>query len=370
MFRVLIIGGYGNFGRFITRSLADQSDIHLIIAGRSLDKARQLLQTLPEERPHEAAAVDINQGFPQALERLQPDLVIHTSGPFQKQGYEVALACIASGVHYVDLADGRDFVAGINKLDLLARSNGVLVVSGASSVPCLTSAVVDYFQPRFSQLEKLEYGITTAQKTARGLATTTAVLGYTGQPITTLVDGKHTTLYGWQSTRVHRYSGLGWRLLGNCDVPDLALFPDRYPSLQTIHFRAGLELPFVHLGLWGLSWLVRIGLINDPSRFASVLLRMADLFNYFGSDASAFHACLTGKDALGMDKRVKFELLAQAGDGPFIPCMPAILLTRKLAANQITERGAQACIGLITLREYLTALDAMAITHNLGAMAD
>ena len=37
--RVLIIGGYGNFGSFITESLAKEANIQVIIAGRSLQKA-------------------------------------------------------------------------------------------------------------------------------------------------------------------------------------------------------------------------------------------------------------------------------------------------------------------------------------------
>lgn len=53
----------------------------------------------------------------------------------------MARACIALGCHYVNLADARAFVAGIDALDADARSGNVLVVSGASSVPCLTSAV-------------------------------------------------------------------------------------------------------------------------------------------------------------------------------------------------------------------------------------
>ena len=39
MQRVLIIGGYGNFGRFISSMLAREADIQVIIAGRSKSRA-------------------------------------------------------------------------------------------------------------------------------------------------------------------------------------------------------------------------------------------------------------------------------------------------------------------------------------------
>jgi uncharacterized membrane protein len=40
------------------------------------------------------------------------------------------------------LADGRQFVAGISSLDALAAAAGLTVISGASSVPALSSAVI------------------------------------------------------------------------------------------------------------------------------------------------------------------------------------------------------------------------------------
>ena len=38
--------------------------------------------------------------------------------------------------------------------------------------------------------------------------------------------------------------------------------------------------------------------------------------------------------------------------GPEIPCTPALILARKLAAGQIAARGAQACLGMITLFDF------------------
>lgn len=96
MTRVLIIGGYGNFGRFISTSLAKESALQLIIAGRSSDKAQALTHELNGDGAQhtEAAALDIHDGLSASLQAIKPDIVIHTSGPFQTQGYNVANACI------------------------------------------------------------------------------------------------------------------------------------------------------------------------------------------------------------------------------------------------------------------------------------
>ncbi len=362
--RILIIGGYGNFGSFITKTLAQEKNVQVIVAGRSLEKAEMLASEIDVVNKAEAVALDINADFTDILSTLDPYIVIHTSGPFQAQGYGVAKACIAQGIHYIDLADGRDFVEGITGLDEDAKENDVLVISGASSVPCLTSALVDYYQDEFEALESLDYGITTAQKTARGLATTAAILGYTGKLFTTLVDGKLSNIYGWQGLSARKYKDLGWRLLGNCDVPDLVLFPRRYPGLKTIRFHAGLEIPFIHITLWALSWLVRFGLIKNLQSSASFLLRTSFLFDWFGTANSAFHMKLSGKDRNGKDKVITFELTARSGDGPYIPCMPSIIMAKKLVNDEINDMGAYPCIGFITRDEYLDALGNMDISWS------
>ena len=42
----------------------------------------------------------------------------------------------------------------------------------------------------------------------------------------------------------------GGRWLADCDIADLALFPQRYPGIERVRFGAGLELSVLHLGLW------------------------------------------------------------------------------------------------------------------------
>lgn len=307
--------------------------------------------------PAEGAAIDVDGDIAAALARLAPDVVVHTSGPFQTQDHRVARACIAQGCHYLDLADARDFVATIGALDAQARARGVLVVSGASSVPALTAAVVDDALPGFRRLDGIDTGISAAQQTQRGLATTAAVLGYAGRPVPSLRGGQPHALHGWQATRAVRYPELGWRLFGACDVPDLALFPARYPTLQSLRFAAGHEVPLLHAGTWALSWLVRLGLVSSLAPRAAALLRLAGWFDRLGSGRSGFHMRLTGLGHDGRPRERRFFLLAGSGHGPQIPCVPAILLAQRLAAGTERRRGAMPCLDLVTLDDYLAALE-------------
>jgi hypothetical protein len=76
----------------------------------------------------------------------------------------VAHAAIEVRCHYIDLADGRQFVAGISSLNAQALAAGVSVISGASSVPALSSAVVDRYLPRFARLDAIRMGISSGAR--------------------------------------------------------------------------------------------------------------------------------------------------------------------------------------------------------------
>ncbi|KTD22535.1 saccharopine dehydrogenase family protein [Legionella londiniensis] len=354
--RILILGGYGNFGRFIAKCLARDEAIQLILAGRHIGKAKDLARRLNSVHFPETVYCDIQHNLNQVLEEMSPDVVIHTSGPFQKQGYQVPEACIKNGCHYIDLADARDYVANIEQLDIKAKANNLLLVSGASSVPGLSSAIIEHYLPQFYRLESIEYAIATAQLTNQGLATTAGVLSYAGKPFFTLKHGEKKVIYGWQGLRLKKFWHLNRRLLGNCDIPDLDLFPKCYPRLKNIKFQAGLELKVLHLGLYFLSWFVRLNLLPSLDRFASFLLKFSRWFDVFGHNNTGFYMLLQGKNAEGIEKKIQFDLYAEKGDGLYIPCMPAVLLAKKLTHENLSTRGAMACVGLVSLQEYLDAL--------------
>lgn len=366
--RVLVLGGYGHFGGRICRALAPDSHIQLIVAGRKLDAARIFASTLQgAASPPEAAALDhTSPDLAQTLAALRAQVVVHTGGPYQGQGYQVARACIAAGAHYVDLADGRDFVAGITQLDAPARERGVLVVSGASTLPALSSAVIDRYRDRFATLETIECSIAPGQKTPRGLATLEAVLSYCGKPFQWLQDGQWVTVHGWQGMRKHDYPDFGTRWASPCDVPDLALFPQRYAGVRTVTFRAALELKTMQTSMALLAHLRRLGLVADWSRHARWLKALSDPFDFLGSDVGGMHLTLRGRDAAGTAQALTWNLVARQGHGPEIPCMAAIVVAKKLAAGRIAARGALPCMGLMTLDEFDTAVAHLDIGWSLA----
>ena len=360
MIRVLILGGYGNFGGYVARALAGDPNIELVIAGRNVAKADAFARERDAANPARGARVDIADPL-DAVAAIAPDMVIHTVGPFQGQDYRVARAAIAAGAHYCDLADARGFVCGIRALDDEAMEAGRGVIAGASSVPCLTSAFLDETAKEM-RIESVDYGITAAQLTNRGLGTASAILSYVGRPFTMLRGGAMRRVFGWQGLHSEDYPELGRRWFGYCDIPDLDLFPKRYPDLQEMRFCAGHEIALLHFGTWLLSWGVRLRFLPSLDRWAKVLLRASFLFDPLGSGLSGFHMMIQGRDDAGNSVARRYWMIARQGHGPNIPCMPAILLARRLARGEVIAPGARPCLELIALDEYISALGGLDIT--------
>ena len=267
-------------------------------------------------------------------------------------------------MHYIDLADGRDFVTGINALDAEAKQSGVAVVSGASTVPGLSSAVVEHYRDEFSEIESLVFGISPGQKAERGLATTQGILTYVGKPLKA-VPGDARPRYGWQDIYRQPYPGLGKRWMANCDIPDLDLLPARY-GIRSIRFSAGMELGFMHIGLWALSWLVRLGVpLNLPDHAAS-LLNVSNWFNRFGTADGGMHVILRGRDRQGRAHERRWFIIANNGDGPQIPCVPAIVLAHRLLAVDLLPVGAYPGVGLVSLGDYMRELEPFNIEQVTG----
>ena len=351
MSKVLILGGYGNFRKRIAHLLT-RHNVPVIIAGRDADKAGMLARTLPAGLA-ETAVFDARQTLSAQLKALSPTVVINTCGPFQTSDYAVAETCIKHGTHYIDLADARDFVTNIRTLDGRAKGNNVAVISGASTVPGLTSAVIEHLRPQFSAIDTLDFGIAPGQKAERGLATTQAILGYVGRKLKPCAG--YETRYGWQDLHLQKYPGIGSRLMANCDVPDLDLLPEKY-DIKKIRFSAGMENPIVHLGIWTLSWAVRAGFPFYLSKHSAALLAVSSWFDFLGSADGGMHVILQGKDKAGNPISTKWFVIAVDGDGPYIPTVPAVVLTRKILTGQFRAAGAMPCVGLVSLEEYLHEL--------------
>jgi hypothetical protein len=337
--KVVVLGGYGNFGARISRALADDDAIELVVAGRDPARADVVLDTRAST-------------FTEDLRRLGAGLVIHTAGPFQGQDYGVANACAAAGAHYIDLADGRRFVCDFARmLDEEFRTAERTGIAGASTVPALSSAVVDAASHRFEAIEGIELCIAPAQRAPRGVATLEGVLSYCGAPIDVWQDGHWQTMFGWAEPHPVRFAKLKPRRGALCDIPDLELFPARYAGVRDVMFRAALEVGMTQSVFGLVAKLHRQGRIARPQSLAGLLHRSGRLVDWMGTPDGGMFVRISGKTG-GELRSIEWHITAPGHHGPEIPCMAAILLARKLARGELLPAGAMPCMGLLALEEF------------------
>ena len=343
--RVVALGGAGNFGARIVRALRQDTGIELISAGRSARRVARAEQVA-------TAVLDVTApDFAQRLAALAPGLVIHCVGPFQGQDYRVAQAALGAGAHYLDLADGRDFVANFaSSNDRAARTAGRCAISGASTLPALSGAVLDTLCADLQPLD-IDICIAPGQRAPRGAATLDAVLSYLGRPVQVWEKGAWRQRTGWMDLRRVPLE-FATRWAASCDVPDLALLPRRYPLLRSARFHAALEFGIEHFALWLLAALRSTGLPLPVARWAVALNGMAGWLDGLGGEWGGMRVSVLGRHADGRQLRRTWLLTAPATDGPEIPCMAAILLARRMAAGKVPDPGARACTGLLELHEF------------------
>jgi saccharopine dehydrogenase-like NADP-dependent oxidoreductase len=348
---VLLLGGYGGFGSRLARRLSGDG-WRVLIAGRDASAAERLAATLPGAS---GFAADRTADLAPLLELHRPDLVIDAAGPFQQSDYRVPRTCIACGIDYLDLADARDFVCGITSLDEAARKAGVRVVSGASSVPGLSGAVIRALTRDMQDVRSVRMAISASNRATAGVSVSSAILASAGQPLRLWRGRRWCEAFGWREVTRERFCVAGrepmTRLVALCDVPDHELVPEEVRGRPATRFDAGPELAVQLLALRGLGLMVRWGVLKSAVPFARWLLPLQRLTKEFGSDRSAMSVEVKGL-AHGEAVARRWVLLAEEGDGPEIPTLAAQLLAASCLSEDRPPAGAMTAASLLSLEDF------------------
>jgi NAD(P)-dependent dehydrogenase (short-subunit alcohol dehydrogenase family) len=362
--RILVIGGYGGFGARIAHRLAADG-WSVIVAGRSIAKAIRFCDGHDHFEP---LALDRDHDLADTLMRQRPFAVVDAAGPFQGASYVVATACITARCHYIDIADARDFVVAIGQLDATARQAGVAVISGASSVPALSSAVVRELTHDMTDLRAVEIAISASNRATAGVSVTRAILSYIGRPVRIWRGRRWDVAHGWHDLQredfcVNGTQPLKGRLVGLADVPDLELLPARLPDRPAVTFRAGTELTLQNLALGVLGTLVRRGWLERLDRLLPLLLHLQQFIRRLGSDRSGMIVRCFGRSQNARAER-RWTLIANDGSGPEIPALTVPVLLRRLRDGTLNA-GARDAGTLLSLADFAPAFTAMPVRHEI-----
>jgi hypothetical protein len=354
--KILILGGYGVFGGRLAELLADIPALELLIAGRDFARAAAFCADWRGEasiRPLRLDRADIAR----ALESERPDLVVDASGPFQEYGdaaYGVVEACTAARVDYLDFADGADFVFGIARFDAAAKEAGVFVLSGVSSFPVLTAAVLRALAGRMD-LVSVEGGIAPSPYAGIGLNVMRAVVGYAGGPVKLLRNGEAAVARGLAESMRFTIAVPGRLPLNSIhfslvDVPDLQVIPPEHSTLRDIWMGAGPVPEVLHRVLNGLAWARAAFGLPSLVPLSRLFYRVLNLMRFGEHRGGMFVRARGTRD--GKPVEASWHLLAEGDDGPYIPSMAIEAIVRKCLAGAPPAPGARPATRALELADY------------------
>jgi len=375
--RVLILGGYGTFGARLARLLARDGRLTLLIAGRSRIKAQLLCDSLDGAAERLPLVFDRDRDPAPLLDQARPQLVVDAAGPFQAYGedpYRLARACIEAGANYLDLADAAEFVAGIGALDARAREKGLFALSGLSTFPALSHAVIEFLSRDLDAITAIRAGVAPSPRAGVGPNVVRAIASYAGKPLPVIAGGQTTSrLAIIDSTR--RTIGVPGELpLNNtlftlAETPDLKLAPGwaKAEGLRELWTGAGPRPELLHQMLRGLAWLVRLRLLPSLGGLSEVLHWGSRTF-VWGEDRGGMFVEVEGEGADGPVSRA-WDLVAEGDDGPFIPSIGAAAVIRRMAEGQKPAPGARSAAGAVSLADYEAVFETLHIKTGVWTEA-
>ena len=351
---ILIVGGAGVFGSRLARLLARRKGFRVSLGGRTESRALALqreLRLIDEQGEYGFVMIDRDRIGGERLKEIDCDVVVDCSGPFQLSGTQLIEAAIAARCHYVDIADSRAFVAGVTKFDSAARAVAVAVISGASSTPGLTHAVLDHVTSAWLAVDSIDVAIVPGNRTPKGRAVVEGILSWVGQRVRVFREAGWEQGRGWSDGRWVSIEGLPRRRAMLAEVPDLDLLPARYAPRVRAGFDAGMELPVLNWLIGVAAVPVRWGLVKSARVFAGLGTQIALWLDRFGTADGGMQIEAAGQDARGDARVVRWWLRAANGDGPYVPVAPAAAVIEMLTLGGRLRGGARSAAGVISLEQ-------------------
>lgn len=352
--RIVILGGYGTFGSLISDQLAGEG-VKVVVAGRDVEKGKSFAKKIQASFVHCDASDDIS--LRKAIRGAF--LVVNASGPFQKENFSIPLTCISEKCHYIDIADGREYVTNFHKLGDQAKQNSVFACTGASTSPAVTSALVDKLIKDVPDFTSIQIAMNPGNKNPAGISTIQSILSYVGAPFLVLENGMWQETHGWTRGEFINFpEPIGKRRVHMCNVPDLEFFPQKYEA-ETVTFKAGVELNLFNYAIEMLGRLRQRIPSLDLSKLANLLIKGSAFFKAFGTTTGGLQVWIFNQKG----QKASMAIIAPK-DGPRIPIAPAVVIAKKLLQNKFTEYGAFPCMGFIQVDELQDFLSPFGITFQ------
>jgi saccharopine dehydrogenase-like NADP-dependent oxidoreductase len=335
---IVIFGGYGVFGSLVARELAG---LPLRIAGRDGVRAARFAESLGGEGM--AADVSDPASCARALEGAR--VAVSCAGPFGELRPALPEACLAAGVHYVDIADDRGWFARLRGMGERFRSRGLTAACGCSTLPGISGALALVAAERLHEIRRARVTLFIGNANPKGTAAVESAASQLGRRFA----APQGTLIGLRGREVVELPPpFGPRGVYDFESPELDLFPNLIGAHE-VRVKVGFESRMATASLAAMSYLgPEVGV--PLSRAITPVARLASRFGHSGG-------------------YVKVELWSPDGEGSAagiggpregqrMAALPAAFVARGLYEGRVEARGTVTSYEALGARPLLERISA------------
>ena len=337
---ITVFGGYGVFGTYAARALAGMG-LPVRIAGRDAAKAERLAARLGAG--HEGTAADVNDPAACAKALAGARVAVNCAGPFSTMSMALPDACLAAGVHYIDIADERGWSAQMRARDGEFRARGLAAAVGCSSLPGISGALAVLAAERLPTVERARVTLFIGNRNPKGEAAVRAAVTQLGRSFPA-PQGKLRGLHGREV--VDLPPPFGPRAVYDWESPELDLFPSLLGA-STVRVLVGFE---ARLATRAFAALARLG----PRLGKLILSGIAPLARHlsgFGHSGGFVKVELFAPDGT-----CAAATLGGASDGQRMAALPAAFVAQGLAEGRVAARGVMTAYEALGARPLIDRL--------------
>lgn len=343
---VVLFGGYGTFGAHAARALA-AAGVPLRIAGRNEVRAKSFAASLGDG--HEGIAADAADlaSARSALEGAR--VAVSCAGPFSALPLILPEACLAAGVHYVDIADHRGWLARLRALDDRFRDRGLTAACGCSSLPGISGALALLAAERLPAVRRARVTLFIGNRNPKGEAAVRSAAAQLGRTFPS-PQGPLVGLRGRETVRLPE--PFGARAVYDWDSPELDLFPDLLGARE-VRVKVGFES---RLATRAFAALARLG-PSLGTRLVPILAALGRPLSGFGHSGGYVQVELFASNGASVTAS-----LGGPEDGQRMAALPAAFVALGLLNGTVTARGVVTAFEALGARRLVDALVAEGYT--------
>jgi saccharopine dehydrogenase-like NADP-dependent oxidoreductase len=238
--RILVAGGYGEVGRRLAAQLARGFPDRVVVAGRSLERARETAQALGHGAA--ARALDVNDAA--SVGRALQEVAVVVACVQQSPACVLLRAAVAGGLAYTDLTASLIWRPAL-ALRAEAEARGARVVLGAGLVPGVSSVLARAAADALGPLASVETALLLGVGDAFGPDSLEYLLHELSEPLVVTEAGRERLVACFSEPRAVDFPPpVGRRIARRAPFADQFFFP-RSLGVATAATRLALDPPWL-----------------------------------------------------------------------------------------------------------------------------